>query len=204
MYIPHSFREDRLDVAHKLIRDFPFAPMVTMIDGLPFATHLPFLLDSTRGKFGTLRAHMARPNPQWRGFDSGSEALTIFQGPHAYISPSWYSVQPAVPTWNYAVVHAYGIPSCIDEDVLRTILLDTVAAFESPGGSLPLPGDFFDKMSLGVVGFEIEITRLEGKFKLSQNRSDEDRLSVIQALAKSEHANERETAAWMQAAMASK
>jgi transcriptional regulator len=180
------------------MRAYAFATIITEVEGSPFATHLPFLLDPRRGVVGTLRAHMARPNPQWRGFNGGREALVMFHGPHAYISPSWYEVQPAVPTWNYAVVHAYGVPRCVEEAVLREILLATVETFEAPGASLSIPEEYFDKMAIGVVGFEMEITRLEGKLKLSQNRSESDRARVIEALGESRHETEREVARLME------
>src|SRR5262245_32627214 len=107
MYIPNSFREDDQAELHDLMRQNNFAILVTQHGGAPFATHAPFLLDAERGPHGTLLAHIARANPQWRDFDGQQEALVIFQGPHAYISPSWYEVAPSVPTWNYAAVHAY-------------------------------------------------------------------------------------------------
>jgi len=144
---------------------------------------------------------MARANPQWRDLAS-AEALVIFQGPHAFVSPSWYIEKPAVPTWNYAVVHAYGSARLLDDVELRTLLQDTIGTFESPDTNLVLPEEYFDRMSRGVVGFEIAITRLEGKFKLSQNRSAADRASVIRALGASEKAADIETAALMASALA--
>src|ERR1051325_4993135 len=121
MYIPNSFREDDPALLHELIRQYNFGILVTQHDSSsssgqgvsPFAAHLPFLVDAKRGPHGTLVAHMARANPQWRDFADGREALAIFQGPHAYISPSWYDEPVSVPTWNYAVVHAYGTPRII-------------------------------------------------------------------------------------------
>ena len=206
MYIPTAFREDKLESLHEIIRSYAFGTLVTYLDGCPFATHLPFLLDSSRGVFGTLRAHMARPNPQWKGFGTGdtrgsAEAMVIFQGPHAYISPSWYLQQPSVPTWNYIAVHAYGSPRCVADEDLKEILMETVATFEVPGSEFALPDEYFQKMAAGVVGFEIEITQLEGKCKLSQNRSAEDRRVVIAELSKSESTVDRETAEWMQRGM---
>src|SRR5215471_2579281 len=132
MYIPAAFRETRLEVLHALIREHSFATLISEVNGQLFATHMPFLLDSTRGANGTLRGHMARANPHWQSFSEGQAALVIFQGPHAYISPSWYLSEPAVPTWNYSAVHAYGTPMLLSEwkDV-RTLLEDTVNTFES-------------------------------------------------------------------------
>src|SRR5437868_7041638 len=106
MYIPAHFREDDPERLHSLIQEYSFGMLVTCEVGRPFASHLPFLLDTGRGPQGTLRAHLARANPQWQSFASGQEALVIFQGPHAYLSPSWYETHPSVPTWNYAAVHA--------------------------------------------------------------------------------------------------
>jgi len=197
LYIPAWFREDDITSLHDLMRAYSFATLVTEAEGAPFATHLPILLDADRGRFGILRGHVARPNPQWRAFTEGRPALVIFQGPHAYVSPSWYETSPAVPTWNYAVVHAYGTPRCVEESDLRDILTATLEEFEQPGASIALPEEYFDRMMHGVVGFEMEITRLEGKLKLSQNRSVEDRQRVIRALEASPRETEREVATLM-------
>ncbi|HZU66002.1 MAG TPA: FMN-binding negative transcriptional regulator [Ktedonobacteraceae bacterium] len=190
MYIPKAFREDDLEKLHKLMQEYSFAALVTQQDGVPVATHLPFLLDMERGQYGTLMAHMARANPQWRTFNSGQEALVIFQGPHAYISPSWYEVELSVPTWNYAAVHAYGVPRIIDDkatlyDLLKALIERHEAQFEKPW-DFQLPEDYLQKMMQGTVGFEIEITRLEGKFKMSQNRSASEQQRVIAALRESQ------------------
>ena len=189
MYIPKAFREDHINNLHKLMREYSFATLITQHEGVPFATHLPFMLDAQRGPNGTLLAHMARANPQWHDFASGQEELVIFQGPHAYISPSWYEVELSVPTWNYAVVHAYGIPRLIEDgeelyQLLKTLIETHEAQFEKPW-PFQLPDDYLQKMMRGIVGFEIEITRLEGKFKLSQNRTEAERENVIAALQES-------------------
>ena len=185
MYIPDKFREDDIETLHAFIREHSFGILVTQMDGAPFATHLPFLFDADRGSHGMLRAHMARANPHWRSFNE-QEALVIFQGPHAYVSPSWYEVELSVPTWNYAAVHAYGIPRLIEDsaalyDQLKTLVQIHEAQFEQPW-PFPLPEDYVQKMMRGVVGFTFEITRLEGKFKMSQNRSAKERERVIEAL----------------------
>jgi transcriptional regulator len=190
MYIPNSFRADDRAQLHALMRQYNFAILVTFHEGAPFATHLPFLLDGERGPHGTLLAHMARANPQWRDFAAGTEALVIFQGPHAYISPSWYEVHPSVPTWNYAAIHAYGIPRVVEDPTKLSQMLQALvdtheSAFAQPW-RMELPGDYLDKMMRAVVGFEIAITRLEGKLKLSQNRSVSDQQRVTQALASSD------------------
>ena len=130
---------------------------------------------------------MARANPQWRHFASGGEVLAIFHGPHGYVSPSWYQTELAVPTWNYATVHAYGVPTLIHEpEGVASLLNETVstyeASFEQPWRG-ELPAEFVDKLTQGIVAFELPITRIEGKFKLSQNRSAADLQGVIDALS---------------------
>lgn len=198
MYIPAWFQEERLDVLHELMRQYAFAALVTSPPERPFATHLPFLLDAGRGAFGTLRAHIARANPQWQHFEAGQEVLVLFQGAHTYVSPTWYATQPSVPTWNYAVVHAYGIPRLLTDDELYDTLLASLAVYEAQPENLPLTPDYLQKMMRGIVGFEIELTRMEGKFKLSQNRSETDRLNVIEALQKSDDPLACDTAVLMQ------
>jgi len=175
MYIPAAFRETRLEVLHALIREHSFATLISEVNGELFATHMPFVLDSTRGANGTLRGHMARANPHWQSFSQTQASLVIFRGPHAYISPSWYLSEPAVPTWNYSTVHAYGTPTLLSEwkDV-RTLLEDTVNTFESAFAkqwSTTRAGeDYIARLGQAIVAFEIPISRLEGKRKLSQNR----------------------------------
>jgi transcriptional regulator len=146
-------------------------------------SHLPLLADEGAG---LLRGHLARANPQWRGFSQDSEVIAIFHGPHHYISPAWYGTHPSVPTWNYAVVHAHGVPRLFDDPgELERMLVELTRIHES-GMSSPwkmgLPRDYMDAMLKGIVGFEIRVTRLEGKFKLSQNRPSADRPRVVAAL----------------------
>ncbi len=200
MYIPKAFREDNIDTLHAFMREYSFATLVTQHNGELLASHLPFLLDAERGRdksgilsggqvsYGTLIAHMARANPQWRTFNSTQEALIIFQGPHTYISPSWYEddVAQSVPTWNYAVVHAYGKPHLIEDttavySILQALVQNHEAHFEKPWTPQPLD-DYMQNKMRAIVGFEIPITRLEGKFKLSQNRSVNDQARVVAAL----------------------
>ena len=201
MYLPKSFHiEDRPEL-QAFMRAYNFASLVTQHAGAPFASHLPFMLDGERGPHGTLLAHMARANPQWRDFAAGGEVLVMFQGPHSYISPAWYETQPSVPTWNYAVVHAYGVARIVEDHAtlhhMLEMLVDThEAAFAQPW-RMELPQDYLDKMIRAIVGFEIEITRLEGKLKLSQNRSEHDQQRVVAALGQSENPLERGVAALM-------
>ncbi len=204
MYIPKAFREDDIGVLHAFIQENNFAILVTLQDGVPLATHLPLILDRERGPFGTLRGHMARANTQWRTFDETKEALAIFPGPHAYISPSWYVTEPetSVPTWNYAAIHAYCIPRIVhDEEVLYALLKDSVDTFEA-GFAQPWTiqerGDFIRKKMRAIVGFELPITRLAGKLKLSQNRSTDDQERVIAKLQDSEDILSHATAKLMQ------
>lgn len=186
MYTPPSFREERLDVLHGVIRRNSFGTLVTQRGGELVATHIPFLLDPARGPQGTLLGHIARANPQWRSFADGAEALAIFQGSHAYISPSWYATTPSVPTWNYIAVHAYGVPEIVEGDALRAILEATVREFEEPRPQPwrmdHLTDDYVGTMMKAIVGFRLPICRLEGKQKLSQNRPEVDRLGAVAGL----------------------
>ena len=193
MYTPKHFREEDLPVLHTLMRDYSFATLVsTQEDGLPVATHLPFVLEAEPEPYGTLKAHMALGNPQWRTFQPEREVLVIFQGPHSYITPSWYEVELSVPTWNYATVHAYARPHLIkDQDELYTHLQTLIATHEAQFADpwpFDLPRDYITNMMKGVVGFSLEITRLEGKFKMSQNRSASERVRVSAELSASEDA----------------
>ena len=201
MYIPASFRMEEREALQALIRENSFATLITAdSDGRPFATHLPFLWDAEAGEAGILRAHMARANPQWQHFAVGGEALVVFQGPHAYISPSWYETQPAVPTWNYTAVHAYGTPALLDTAGLKTLLYAMVALYEGTGEAarkFEMGPEYVEQMMRGIVGFEIPIARLEGKSKLSQNRSETDRRQVVAALRASGRAGDAEVAARM-------
>lgn len=198
MYNPAPFKIEERDALHTLMRQNSFAVLITTDeDGRPFAAHLPFLLDVEAGEAGTLRAHMARANTQWRHFRNGQEALIVFQGPHAYISPAWYSTQPAVPTWNYAAVHACGTPRLLDAEALRSLLYATAALYEGVGAEewqFEMGPEYVEQMMRGIVGFEIVLTRLEGKLKMSQNRSETDRRQVIEALHSSGRASDAEVA----------
>jgi transcriptional regulator len=187
VYIPEANRETRREVLHGIIRENSFATLVTGARGQLVASHLPFLLEPERGAQGTLIGHVARANAQWQCFRGDEEVLVIFQGAHAYVSPSWYRAEKAVPTWNYVAAHAYGVPRLIeDPQGLRRLLAAMVqtyeAGFPQPWSLERLPEEFVERMVLGIVGFEIPITRLEGKLKLSQNRSREDREGVVEAL----------------------
>lgn len=186
MYLPNSFKEDNLEVLHQLMQQNNFAVVATAKDGTIEASHLPLLLNPDQGRYGTLVGHLARANPLWRSFAEQQEVLVIFQGPHSYVSPSWYEQMPSVPTWNYAVVHAYCKPTIIEDfdrlQILLKRLVDThEAGYEQPW-QMDLPQDYLHTMLKAIVGFEFEIVRLEGKFKMSQNRSLTDQKRVAHAL----------------------
>jgi transcriptional regulator len=203
MYMPERFREDDLPTLHALMCDHSFATLVTQHEGVPFASHLPLVLAADEGPYGTLYGHMARPNPQWRDFDAARDVLVIFQGPHTYVSPSWYEEDPAnVPTWNYAAVHAYGSPRLITDDDSCRALLDTlVRRHEAPLATpwrLHMPEAELRQKMQGIVTFAIRITRLEGKLKLSQNRSLEDQRRVAATLQQSADPMSRDVGALMQ------
>jgi transcriptional regulator len=186
MYIPQAFRVTDLQTLHEFIERHSFATLVSSVEGKPFATHLPLLFDRTRSVHGALLGHVARANPQWHAFDGQQEALAMFQGPHAYVSPSWYATSPAVPTWNYTAVHVYGAPQVIDDDQAFSDLLDKLIAFYEAGMANPwsgrLPPDFRTNLMKGIVGFMMHIERIEGKFKLSQNVARADQEGAIAGL----------------------
>ncbi len=204
MYVPRHFSEDHVPTLHAFMAQYGFATLVTSLDAQPFASHLPLLIDSGSGKFGTLIGHMARANPQWRGFGEEALALAIFQGPHAYISPSWYDSKQVVPTWNYAAVHAYGTPRIFeDHDAVLALLERLVAenerAMAEPWRIDSLSSEFRDAQMRGIVAFEIPITRLEGKYKLNQNKPEADRLGAAAGLRGTGHGPAGDVARMMEA-----
>ncbi|HWB48392.1 MAG TPA: FMN-binding negative transcriptional regulator [Stellaceae bacterium] len=200
VYLPPHFTETREAVLLAHIERYDFGLLVTAGEGL-IASQVPFLTERRDGRLYLL-GHLARPNPQAATLDGG-EALVIFHGPHAYVSPSWYAAGPAVPTWNYASVHAYGTPrTTTDKDWLRDLLRRLSARHEAreaaPWRMDDQPAAFLDGMLNGIVGFEIAVTRLEGKFKLSQNRPAADRPRIIAALDARGDADSHGVAALMQ------
>ena len=214
MYVPEAFRlDDRARVA-EIIRAFDFALLVTAPDGRAQASHLPFLYDPEDGPQGTLLAHMARANPQWRDFAataaSGSEALVIFQGPHSYVSPNWYGEGPPnVPTWNYVAVHAYGIPEVMEEPAAARALLERLAATQEAGLMPPwstagLTEKYMEGMLRGLVAFRIPVSRLEAKAKLSQNKTTGQLAAATAVLEAATAPLARETGAWMRRALEQK
>ena len=191
MYVPPLFKEDRIDVLHDAIRRAGLATLVTLApDGL-IASHVPLLLDPEPAPYGTLLGHLARPNPQARGAVPGVQALAIFQGPDAYITPSWYATKretgKVVPTWNYVAVHAYGTVEFFDDPERLRAIVTRLTERQEAGRAAPwavsdAPAEFVDGMLKGIVGFSLPIGRLEGKWKMSQNRPAEDRAGVVTGL----------------------
>lgn len=202
MYIPPAFREDDLAALHATMRGARLANLVTATDEGLVATPLPLLLSPEEGPYGTLYGHVARANPQWRAAPTG-EAMAIFMGPDAYVTPSWYASKrehgKVVPTWNYVAVHAYG-PAEFFDDGNR--LLDVVTRLTNrherpraePWAVTDAPEAFIRAQLRGIVGLRLPITRLEGKRKVSQNRSEADRQGVAAGLARGELPSERDAA----------
>lgn len=186
MYIPKPYREDDFATLVEFMRANSFATLVSTLDGRLWASHVPLVVAAQDGVV-TLSGHLAKPNPHWQGFGA-AEALVIFNGPHAYVSPSLYEKRESVPTWNYIAVHAYGVPRAVQYDampervqaMLEQMIDQYDAGYQVQWQSLA--DKFRQGMMSGVVGFEIAVTRLEGKYKLSQNRSEADQHAVAHAM----------------------
>lgn len=199
MYIPEHFTMKEGTAAYDVIQENSFATLFSIHNGLPFATHLPLLLNQEKT---FLYGHFARSNPQWKDIQN-QKVLTVFHGPHCYISPSWYETHQAVPTWNYVTVHVYGEVELIDdEQELLNTLHDLVLKYEAPDSSYQLQeldADFLLGMSKGIQGFRIKIDQIEGKAKLSQNHSLHRQELVIKQLEQIPHPNEQQIASLMKA-----
>lgn len=203
MYVPELYAETDLTALHDFMRQNSFATLVTQHGGAPHANHLHVVLDEKAGAQGALIGHMPRKDAQCQDFAGGAEVLAIFHGPHAYVSPTWYGPNPmAVPTWNYTAVHAYGRARILPEDELADVLhrqVDEAERGNSPPWKLSLSPAMGERMSGMIAGFEITLHRIEGKFKLGQNRTEQDRRNVIAHLSQTEHG--REVADWMTKAL---
>jgi transcriptional regulator len=205
MYLPAHFNEDRTPVLHELIRAHPFATLVTLDATGLVANHLPMEIDAAAGPLGTLRGHVARGNPLWKSPRLDVEALAVFHGQQHYITPSYYATKAAtgkvVPTWNYATVHAYGTLRVIDDAAwLRSFVEQLTDRHEAEHaratGDAPwhvgdAPESFLEKQLAAIVGLELPIARIEGKWKVSQNRTAEDRAGVVAGLGRSDDAAAR-------------
>lgn len=191
MYIPEHFEETRIDVLQDLIRTHPLATLVTMSSIGINANHIPLHFTQVSGQYGTLQGHVARANPMWSDLNKKVEALVIFQGPNSYITPSWYPTKhehgKVVPTWNYVVVHAYGTLRVIDDSIwvkgqLELLTTQQEELFSKPWKISDAPAEFTDRMIGAIVGIEILITKLTGKWKVSQNQSALNKAGVVQGL----------------------
>ncbi len=201
MYRPRHFDIDDPAALSAFMRAQSFALLVTSADGVPFASHIPLLLEKG-GEHGRLLGHLAKANGQCQAFDGSTEALVVFWGPHAYVSPTWYVSEKMVPTWNYVTVHAYGKPRVLDDPVAaRDVLSRLTESYESdatgPWSMDTLPDDLIESQLKGIVAFEMPIDRIEGKFKLSQNRTKEDATGVIEGLKATGDAEAAEVARLM-------
>jgi len=191
MYCPSHFEETRLDILHALMRARPLATLVTLgpagLDAIP----VPMLIDASAGSFGHLHGHVARANPLWRAIGDGVEALAIFHGPQGYVTPGWYpgkaETGKAVPTWNYVVVQARGRLRAIDDAIwlraqVEALTAQQEAAFPHPWQVADAPADYIEKMLGAIVGIELEIAHLAGKWKVSQNQPPNNRAGVAKGL----------------------
>ena len=205
VYTPAQFRIEEAGEVHALMRAHPFAVLVTHgSDGL-IATHLPTVLKvDTASPLGRIECHVARPNPQWKTFAPGADALMIFQGPEAYIRPGWYPSKAergkVVPTWNYNVVHAYGrLEAVQNKEWLHTHVAELTdqqeAPYPEPWAKSDAPASYNEVLVRGIVGLKLPITRLEGKAKMSQNREMHDRVEVVEGLRGRGEGRDAETAA---------
>lgn len=192
MYIPKQNIETDLPTLQNLIRLHPLGAWVTLGEGELVANHIPFYLDASRGEFGTLVAHIARANPVWQSFSKTIPSVVIFQGAESYITPSWYPSKKLhgkmVPTWNYVVVHARGFPTIHEDRDWLLGALNRITDHQEQKRAAPwkvadAPEDYLDRLLAGIVGLEIPITSLTGKWKVSQEKAEPDQLGVIAGLA---------------------
>lgn len=197
MYLPPHFREDDLGTQHDLIRSYPLGLLVCVSGSGLLANPIPFAIDATAGDKGTLRCHVARSNPVWQDLQNAAECLVVFQGPQAYVTPSWYPSKRehgrVVPTWNYATVHCWGRPQVIEDAAwlasqINALTFEQERMRAEPWAVGDAPEPFIAAQVRGIIGIEIEITRIEGKWKMSQNRSAEDREGVRAGLLREEPA----------------
>lgn len=195
MYTPKHFELTAPGALAAFIDAHAFGTLITAPEGRPFASHVPFLLDREQG---VLHCHLARANPQWQALAQVPEALVIFTGPHGYVSPTWYT-DPGVPTWNYTAVHVYGAARIVDDPEHVARHVEALAAKFERGSAAPWVPDYDPLKVRGIVGIEVRIRSIEGKFKLSQNRSAADRGGVIANLRASGRDNDLALAGLMEA-----
>jgi transcriptional regulator len=203
MYVPKQHEETDTSVLHSLIHAHPLGTWATQGDGELIVNHVPFLLDSSRGEYGTLKGHVARANGVWQSFSKTVPSVVVFQGAECYITPSWYPSKhahgKAVPTWNYVVVHAHGLPVVIEDKAWLLEHLNELTDAHETDQALPwkvsdAPAEFTDRLIELIVGIEIPIAKLVGKWKVNQNRSDSDKLGVVAGLLAKGNPQSREMA----------
>jgi transcriptional regulator len=212
MYVPKQFREERREVLIAAMRDIRLCTLVTARAGGIEATHVPVVLSDDGGRL-TLECHVARGNAHWRAAAGASETLAIFQGPHAYVSPSWYASKKehgkVVPTWNYVVVHAHGTLSTMDTGEehlahLRSLTVQNEHGRAQPWSIDDAPEDFIRNMTKAIVGIRLKVERIEGSWKLIQHKPEADRHGVVEGLAGEKTGNAHSIAALMRAAEAAR
>lgn len=202
MYIPKHF-EGSEPTGREIMQAHGWALLMTAgEDGVPVATHLALLWQDDGSEHGSLIGHMARANVHWKLFHRAADSLALFWGPHAYVSPTWYTPGVKVPTWNYVTVHAYGRPQVIeDTEGALAVLAKLAAVYEGTGGDSwglgNLPAGNAEAQTRAIVAFRLPLSRVETKLKLSQNRDLEDRRRVIARLEASDSQESRATASWM-------
>ena len=203
MYVPKHFEEQRPEVLQALMKAHPLASLVTFDGAQLQASHVPLLLDPDTGPFGTLKGHVARANPLWQQFNNEVDTLAIFQGPQAYVSPSWYPSKhehgKAVPTWDYAVVHARGRARAVEDAGWLLAFLGQLTDQAESRQAVPwkvsdAPPEYIERLLEAIVGIEIPITSIQGSWKLSQNRASADRLGVAAGLQSRGDATSRDVA----------
>ena len=187
IYIPQYYKEMDLDKLVAFMKRYDFATIITTDNQKPIATHLPFLIEQN-GDSIKIKSHMAKANEQWRSFNEEKEVLVIFQGPHSYISPKHYDSAFSVPTWNYASVHVYGIPYLEGDnsstlDLLRKTIINYESDFEDAYKNIPM--EYKNKLVKELVGFSIHVTKIEGAFKLNQDKSIEEQARIANSLLRS-------------------
>lgn len=191
LYVPPHFESEDVELAKELISSYPFATLISYDSDEPWITHLPLFWDPDRQ---VLLGHMARANPHSLLIESASPTLAIFAGPHAYISPKWYETPGQVPTWNYAVAHMHGVPTALNEGETVHAVLALARRYEP---EFTMDRDRLAKQALGVVGFSLQVERVDLKLKMSQNKTEADRLNVVEALLKRDGPDDDQVASWI-------
>ncbi len=202
MYIPKHFEEKDLFEIASLVKEFGFTTLISVADGQPRATHMPLELIIDKEGLWKLHGHIARANPQWRGFEKQPDVLAVFMGPHSYVSPSWYD-HKNVPTWNYKAVHLSGRASLIEGEALEAMLRELMHRYESEHAEKPLcfdevPKEIIDMDLRGLIGIEIVVSKIEAASKLSQNRNEASYDSIVENLKKMDAYDSRRVAEEME------